>query len=61
MPKKYRYYRFILRIEKDLTREEIKIMRRALWREMRDVTMPDIHAQKINKPTNLKWRADYGT
>ena len=61
MPKKYRYYGFILRIEKDLTREDIKTMRRALWREMRDVVMPDIHAQKINKPSNLKWGADYGT
>ena len=61
MPKKYRYYRFIVRIKADLTLGDLIGIRRAIWKELHDVPKPDIRADKINKPSNLKWGPGYGT
>ena len=50
MTKKYRYYRFIVRTEKDLGRFELDGVKRAIWNYIRDIAITDIQAGKCNRP-----------
>lgn len=50
MSKKYKYYKFIVRIEKILSDGEIKGVKKAIWSYLQDIAITDIQARKMSTP-----------
>jgi hypothetical protein len=57
MPKKYKYYKFTVRIEKILSTGEIKGIKKAIWTHMQDIAITDIQARKTSTP-ELRFEGD---
>ena len=54
-PRAKKYYRFILRVNNELSPEAIQGIKRAMWTYMRDIPITDINSSKILKPHNIKF------
>jgi hypothetical protein len=45
-----RYYKFVVRIEKDLGKFELDGLKRLIWNHLNDIAITDIQAGKCNRP-----------
>ena len=55
MAKKYRYYRFYVRIEKDLKKFELESVKNAIWNYLQDIGHGDIIATKMRQKPDLRF------
>lgn len=54
-PRAKKYYRFILRVNDELSPEVIEGIKRAIWTYMTDIPITDINSSKILKPDSVKF------